>query len=104
MLQQRRLEFSPESLEPQITAGHVLQTGVVRIGSGPWADVALRQSRIRERTGVTVLAVHRPNGTQVINPGPDDVLRSGDEVIVMGLPEQLAVFERLNAGPEESRP
>ena len=104
MLQQRRLEFSPESLEPQLTAGHILQTSVVRIGSGLWADVSLRQSRIRERTGVTVLAVHRPNGTQVINPRPDDVLRPGDEVIVMGLPEQLGVFERLNGAPMEPHP
>ena len=33
---------------------------------------------------------------QVITPGPDAVLRPGDEVVIMGLPEQLALFERLN--------
>jgi CPA2 family monovalent cation:H+ antiporter-2 len=96
MIQQRRLEFAPSDFRPQITTGHALQTGVVRIAAGTWADVSLRRARVRERTGVTVLAVHRPDGMQVINPGPDVVLRPGDEVVIMGLPEQLGLFERLN--------
>jgi CPA2 family monovalent cation:H+ antiporter-2 len=99
MLEQRRLEFSPGEFTPQITTGHTLQTGVVRVGSGAWADTSLRRARVRERTGVSVLAIHRADGAQVVNPGPDAVPRPGDEVVIMGLPEQLALFVRLNQEP-----
>jgi CPA2 family monovalent cation:H+ antiporter-2 len=102
MLQQRRLEFSPGEFTPQITTGHTLQTGVVRVGSGAWADTSLRRARVRERTGVSVLAIHRSDGAQVVNPGPDAVLRLGDEIVVMGLPEQLALFERMNEEPHDA--
>lgn len=102
MLQQRRLEFSPEppGPEPAVPANHLLQTSVVRIGPGFCCDVSLRRARIRERTGVTVLAVRRADGTEIVNPEADVVLRVGDEVTVTGLPEQIALFQRLN---EEAR-
>jgi len=81
---------------PQLPLHHLLEATTVRIGPGFCADCSLRRARIRERTGVTVLAVRHADGTEVVNPGPDAVLRRGDLVTVLGLPEQIALFERLN--------
>lgn len=101
MLQQRRLEFSPEPPQPEPSppASHLLQTSMIRIGLGAWTDSSLRSSRIRERTGVTVLAVRRADGTEIVNPDPDLMLLMGDEVTITGLPQQIALFERLNQEP-----
>jgi monovalent cation:H+ antiporter-2, CPA2 family len=58
---------------------------------GGIADQTLRDARVRERFGVTVVAIARPDGV-TLNPSPDMVLRSGDKVRVFGLPEQIAAF------------
>lgn len=55
----------------------------------PLADQSLRQSRIRERFGVTVVAVRRSSGELVLNPAPETVISSGDKIRVFGLPEQI---------------
>jgi len=58
---------------------------------GGVADRSLREARIRERFGVTVVAVRRADGP-VFNPAPETILRPGDVVRVFGLPEQIAAF------------
>jgi len=63
----------------------------VRLGPSGVADQSLRESRIRERFGVTVVAVSRPDGI-VFNPPPETILRPGDGVRVFGLPAQIAAF------------
>lgn len=65
----------------------------VPIGGG-LADLSLRDARIRERMGVTVVAVTRAAGDVLINPHPETVLRAGDRVRVFGLPEQIDQFRR----------
>jgi CPA2 family monovalent cation:H+ antiporter-2 len=57
--------------------------------SGRLADQSLRQSQIRERFGVTVVAIRRADGSVVFNPSPDAMLREGDQVRVFGLPQQI---------------
>jgi K+/H+ antiporter YhaU regulatory subunit KhtT len=58
---------------------------------GGVADQSLRDARIRERFGVTVVAVRRADGL-VFNPAPETILRPGDVVRVFGLPEQIEAF------------
>lgn len=96
MEQQRGIQFTQSISSLQPPAPHPLRTKSVRIGSGHWVDVSLRRSRIRERTGVSVLSVRRADGFEVVNPGADVILRGDDEVTVIGLPEQIALFEELN--------
>jgi monovalent cation:H+ antiporter-2, CPA2 family len=57
------------------------------------ADQSLRESRIRERFGVTVVAVVRA-GDVILNPPPDTMLRPGDRVRLFGLPAQIERFVR----------
>lgn len=65
----------------------------VRIGEGALADRSLREARIRERFGVTILAVNRADGV-VLNPPAETILRPGDTVRAFGLSGQLAAFVR----------
>ncbi|HEV8471345.1 MAG TPA: cation:proton antiporter [Methylomirabilota bacterium] len=61
------------------------------LAAGGVADTSLRDARIRERFGVTVVAVRRADGL-VLNPPPETILRAGDVVRVFGLPEQIETF------------
>jgi K+:H+ antiporter len=66
----------------------------ISVGVGGLADQSLRDARIRERFGVTVVALTRANGDSLLHPSADAVIRSGDRVLVFGLAEQIAAFER----------
>jgi K+/H+ antiporter YhaU regulatory subunit KhtT len=69
----------------------------VTMGAGALADLSLGEARVRERFGVTVVSVERPEGEVVVNPSADTRLRPGDRLRVFGLPEQVEAF-RLEAG------
>ena len=96
MTQQRVVELSAGRGAPKLPLHHLLETKTLRVGPGFCVDCSLRRARVRERTGVSVLAVKRIDGSEVVSPGPDVVLRSGDEVTVIGLPDQITLFEQLN--------
>jgi CPA2 family monovalent cation:H+ antiporter-2 len=57
------------------------------------ADQSLRESRIRERFGVTVVAVVKA-GDIILNPPPDTMLRPGDRLRLFGLPAEIERFVR----------
>jgi voltage-gated potassium channel len=58
----------------------------------PYAGVTLKDSRLRQRFGVMVMAFQSPDGNVSFNPGPDDVITAGDSLIVIGRREQLEQF------------
>ena len=64
----------------------------VVIAPGGLADQSLREARIRERFGVTVLSIERRGAPAVLHPSADTIIRPGDTVHVFGLPDQLAAF------------
>jgi CPA2 family monovalent cation:H+ antiporter-2 len=64
----------------------------VVIAPGELADQSLREARIRERFGVTVLSIERRGVPSVLHPSADTIVRPGDVVHVFGLPDQLAAF------------
>ncbi|MBI2493281.1 MAG: cation:proton antiporter [Candidatus Rokubacteria bacterium] len=53
---------------------------------------SLRSLRLRERFGVTVVAIVRADGETVHGPGPDAVVRAGDTLHVFGLARQVDAF------------
>jgi Trk K+ transport system NAD-binding subunit len=65
----------------------------VAVSGDDIADQTLRESRIRERFGVTVVAVVKA-GDIILNPPPDTVLRPGDRLRLFGLPAQIERFVR----------
>jgi monovalent cation:H+ antiporter-2, CPA2 family len=64
----------------------------VVIAPGLLADQSLREARVRERFGVTVLSIERRGAPPLLHPSADTIVRSGDTVHVFGLPDQLAAF------------
>jgi CPA2 family monovalent cation:H+ antiporter-2 len=48
----------------------------------------LREIPLRPQTGASIVAIERA-GQRLINPGPDEVLCSGDRVLLLGQTEQL---------------
>ena len=71
----------------------------VEIGAGGLADQSLREARIRERFGVTVIALDRRDGSRILHPSAETIVRPADTVRVFGLPEQIAAFERAATAP-----
>jgi len=59
------------------------------LAGGRLADQSLREAQIRERFGVTVVAIRRTDGSEVFNPAPDSMLREGDRLRVFALPDQI---------------
>lgn len=59
----------------------------------------IRGSRLRERTGVSILAI-RKSTEKLFNPNPavDTVIDEGDVLVLIGTPEQMALMESGNAG------
>jgi CPA2 family monovalent cation:H+ antiporter-2 len=100
------LERFRESVEPSVRAVGAGDTDSlprmadVVLGGGGLADQSLREARIRERLGVTVVAVSHAGGAVVLNPAADAVLRAGDRVRVFGLPDQIEAFRREASAPE----
>ncbi|WP_027481195.1 cation:proton antiporter regulatory subunit [Deinococcus pimensis] len=66
--------------------------------SSPFADHPLGDTRLRTRTGTSVVAVLRGGGA-VAAPDPSFVLRAGDTVVVLGSAEGVKAAERILAGP-----
>jgi Trk K+ transport system NAD-binding subunit len=77
----------------------------ITVGTGPIADQSLRDARVRERFGVTVLTVSRSHGGElVLDPPPETILRAGDRIRLLGLAERIRrVVEHAHGGNGGSR-
>jgi len=64
-------------------------------GNSGLDGVALKDSGIRSGYDVIVIAIKKPSGRMVFNPGPDVTLETGDELIVLGDRDQL---KRMDTG------
>jgi CPA2 family monovalent cation:H+ antiporter-2 len=66
-----------------------LEVRQLNVNGPPLSGQDLRQARIRERFGVTVVSIRRPSGEVFVNPPADTILRAGDSLHVFGLPQQI---------------
>lgn len=65
----------------------------------PLKDKTLNESKIREKTGVTVIGLWR-HGTLLINPSANEALAENSIIVTIGTPEQLSDFRDLILGEE----
>ncbi len=72
---------------PGLSAGQVS----VR-ASSPFVDRPLGDTRARTRTGASIVAIVRDEEV-IASPGPSDLLRAGDVLVVIGTQEGLAGVE-----------
>lgn len=54
------------------------------------AGKKLSEAALQQHSGLTPIALERPDGTVLFNPSPDEVLTPGLAIIVIGDPDQLA--------------
>jgi len=103
-LQADRFRRAMELPEGQIVAerDQLPQIREIAIGTGEIADQSLRDARVRERFGVTVLTVSRADGGElVLNPPPETILRPGDRVRLFGLADQIRAFVESAQGGDD---
>ncbi|MFC4437960.1 MULTISPECIES: cation:proton antiporter regulatory subunit [Natrialbaceae] len=65
------------------------------------AGVSIGESNVRERTGVSVVAIQRDDEV-ITPPTPDTVIETGDTVVVVGEQEDCLEFEKLISGESEA--
>ena len=72
-----------------------LEAGQIEIGSAsPYTERPLGETRARTRTGASIVAIVRDE--QVLaSPGPDDVLRAHDVLVVIGTADGIDAVRRL---------
>ncbi len=82
-----------------------LAVEVRRISAGSLlAGKNLLDTGLRPKTGVTVVAIQRADGSVVLNPRWDDLLNAGDSVIMLGHREQFALAAEFFSGADAVPP
>ncbi len=61
--------------------------------NSPLANRSIKESDIRKRYGVTVIAIIKHNET-IVNPRPDEIISAGDTIVIVGTREQVENFVR----------
>ena len=92
----------PEALRAEGFAEE-LQAREVLVRSRQLTGQSLQRARLGERTGAIVVSLTRSGGEQILNPRPEEVLRPGDRLLVIGDQGQLDALERLCQGEQENR-
>jgi K+/H+ antiporter YhaU regulatory subunit KhtT len=64
----------------------------VKVGQFPGDGETLGEAHVRERFGVTVVAILTDSGEAIVNPPATASIRAGDTLRVFGLPKQIADF------------
>jgi TrkA domain protein len=71
----------------------------VTVGAGaPAVDRSIAELEIRKHTRMTVAAVVHADRSSVVAPDPAQVIRLGDQLVVIGRPEDLPGFRALVLG------
>ena len=63
--------------------------------SSSLVNVMLKDSGIRQKFNLIIIAVKKPNGEMMFNPSFETVIESGDTVIAMGKTENLLELEKV---------
>ena len=72
-----------------------LEAGQIHVvPQGPFVDRPLGDTRARTRTGASIVAIVRDEDV-LASPGPAEILRAGDVLIVIGTDEGIAAVEQI---------
>jgi voltage-gated potassium channel len=68
----------------------------LQVGEGsPLVSAAIKDSGIRQNYDVIAIAIKKPTGRMVFNPGPDYIIEAGDVLIILGEKNQLARLRKI---------
>jgi voltage-gated potassium channel len=65
----------------------------IEVRSTRFAGVSIRDANLRQNFGVIVVAIKRSAGHMEFNPAPDAVIGAGDQMVVLGHPDQLKALD-----------
>lgn len=75
-----------------------LETGQIHVvPESPFVDQPMGETRARTRTGASIVAIVR-NEEVLVSPGPADLLRAHDVLVVIGTGESIRDTEQIIAG------
>jgi voltage-gated potassium channel len=78
------------------TSSENLELAMEQVGiapTSPLVDRTIVEANLRQRYGVIVVGIRRLDGRMEFNPPPDAMMRAGDQLVVLGPPEQLKGLE-----------
>jgi voltage-gated potassium channel len=76
-------------------SGEITMEEITVSGDSPLIGVALRDTEIRSRLNVIVVAIRRGESELIYNPGPDAVFAVGDRLVAIGRRQQLTELSAL---------
>lgn len=89
------LFFQPRHVDSMYVLMKELVIDWLRLGArSSLIGHTIREREVRKRTGVSIIAILR-EGQSIPNPSPDEVLREGDTLLVVGRHDQLDELRRL---------
>jgi CPA2 family monovalent cation:H+ antiporter-2 len=79
---------------PSQTEDEVLKIRTFTLEDSQLNGMPIRQSGIREETGCSVVTIKRADGEIIINPHSNEIMKTGDTLIMMGSLPQLEAFSQ----------
>ena len=58
------------------------------VAGSPAVGRLIRELQLRRDTGASIVGIDR-NGSSIVNPGPDEELQAGDQLLLLGSRDQL---------------
>jgi CPA2 family monovalent cation:H+ antiporter-2 len=86
-----RPESAPAALQSILRQADLETVSIAE--DSPAAGKLVRELELRTRTGVSIVGIER-SGANIINPGGDEELQSGDQVLLLGNRAQLDAARR----------
>ena len=65
------------------------------------AGKMIAELKLRTQSGASVVGIER-HGTSIVNPGPDEELESGDQILLIGSEDQLKAAKELLTAPRNA--
>jgi len=63
--------------------------------TSPMLGLALKDSGIRQKFELIVVAIKRADGERLFNPTPETLIQSGDTLILLGMRKNLDALEEI---------
>lgn len=63
--------------------------------SSSLVDIMLKDSGIRQKFNLIIIAIKKPDGDMLFNPSYETVIKGGDTVIAMGKSDNLIELEKV---------
>ncbi|MDL1969658.1 MAG: potassium channel protein [Candidatus Desulfofervidaceae bacterium] len=83
-------------IELAVYKGFDLQLGEIPIGmKAEIKDVSLKDSGLREKFDIIVVAIRKASGEMLFNPSPNTVISPRDILVVLGKPDKLRQLEKV---------